>query len=332
MIRVGVIRGGVSTEHDVSLASGAHVLECLRSDTLKDRYTAIDIYIDKHGVWHYNGLPLSRTELPYKVDVIFNALHGEYGEDGRVQKELEECGIPYTGSGVLASSLGYNKAHTKQVCDTLGILTPKHILYPAYQKDFDGPRDAYALQKAREVVQSFPPPYIVKPLTGGSSMGIHVCKTFDDVVRAFRVGVGQNVSILVEELIVGREASIGVIEGFRGQDVYILPSTEIRISKDKPYFDYTSKYTQSAHKICPGVFSLAEKEMLGTIAGRVHAGLGLAQYSQVECIIHPEKGIYVIEVNTLPGLTKESLLTQQLHAVGSSLTEFIDHSISRVRK
>ena len=329
MIRVGVLRGGTSTEHEVSLSTGEHILSHFKSDKLKDSYTPLDIYIDKSGLWHSNGLPTTPEQLVHKVDLMINALHGEYGEDGKVQKILDGFQIPYTGSGAMASAIGFNKALSKEAFARLGIQTPQHILYPAYQIDFDGPREEYAIAKAHEVMRKMPPPYIVKPLTGGSSMGIHVCKTFDELVRAFRVGVGQNVSILVEELIEGKEATVGVIDGFRGQETYVLPPIEIRLPSEKTHFDYEAKYNGASEEICPGNFSMGEKEELVRLASLIHTGLNLDHYSRSDFILHPKKGIYAIEVNTLPGLTEQSLIPKALIAVGSSMPEFLEHLIAR---
>lgn len=327
MIKVGVIRGGISGEYQVSLASGAQVLEHLRSDRMKDKYQAVDIFIDRDGIWHVGGIPTTMDKLIHKVDVIINALHGDYGEDGKVQQELEQWKIPYTGSGPFASAIGYNKFLSKQEFSKLGIKTPRHILYPAYQEDFDGPRQEYATKKAKEVWERLPPPWIVKPLTGGSSMGVHVCKTFQDLANAFQVGVNEKVSVLVEEFIRGKEATVGVIDNFRGQDVYALPPIEIRIPKTATFFDNEVKYNGQSQEICPGNFTDEEKAELERLASLIHTGLDLSHYSRSDFIIHPKRGIYALEVNTLPGLTGESLMPKALNAVGASLPEFIEHII-----
>ncbi len=327
MIKVGVIRGGISGEYEVSLASGAQVLEHLRGDILKDKYKAIDIFIDQDGIWHINGVPVTLDKVASKVDVIVNALHGDYGEDGKVQQLLEELHIPYTGSGPFASAVGYNKFLTKQEFAKMGIKTPKHILFPAYQEDFDGPREQYAKNKAKEVWEKLPPPWIVKPLTGGSSMGVHVCKTFEALVLAFETGMNENVSVLVEEFIKGKEATVGVINNFRGKNVYTLPPIEIRIPKESTFFDNTVKYNGKSQEICPGNFTEEEKVELERLAALIHSGLDLSHYSRSDFIVHPQKGIYALEVNTLPGLTNESLMPKAINAVGSSLPEFIEHII-----
>lgn len=332
MIKVGVIRGGISGEYEVSLASGAQVLEHLRGDILRDKYKAIDIYIDRDGIWHINGIPTTIDKVAPKVDVIINALHGDYGEDGKVQQLLEQWHIPYTGSGPFASAIGYNKFLTKKEFDKLGIKTPKHLLFPAYQDEFDGPRTKYPERKAREVWEKLPPPWIVKPLTGGSSMGVHVCRTFEDLISAFDESIDQKVSVLVEEFIKGKEATVGVINNFRNQKIYTLPPIEIRIPKTSAFFDNEVKYNGKSQEICPGNFSQEEKVELEHLASLIHSGLGLSHYSRSDFIVHPQKGIYALEVNTLPGLTGESLMPKALRAVGSDLPEFIEHIIKLARE
>jgi D-alanine-D-alanine ligase len=342
MIKVGVIRGGISNEHEVSLASGAQILSHLKGEKLNDKYQAVDIYIDRDGLWHIGGIPITIDKLIHKVDVIFNALHGDYGEDGKVQQKLERWKIPYTGSRPLSSAIGYNKLLTKQEFEKLGIKTPRHILFPVYQKDFDSnpsdfspdkdPYQEYAKRKATEVWQKFSPPWIVKPLTGGSSMGIHVCKSFESLVEAIEEGAKQKISVLVEEFIKGKEATVGVIDNFRNQDTYVLPPIEIRIPKTSSFFDKEIKYNGQSQEICPGNFSEEEKRELESLAHAIHRGLDLSHYSRSDFIIHPKRGIFALEVNTLPGMTEESLMPKAIKAVGSELPEFIDHIIRLARE
>jgi D-alanine-D-alanine ligase len=327
MLKIGVVRGGISGEYEVSLASGAEVLAHLRSEKMKDKYKAIDIFIGRDGVWHINGIPTKIDKVAHKVDVIINALHGDYGEDGKIQQELEALKIPYTGSGPLASAIGYNKLLSKQEFAKLGINIPRHILFPVYQEDFDGPIEEYASRKAKEIWERLPPPWIVKPLTGGSSMGVFVCKTFKSLVEAFLVGANERVGVLIEEFIKGKEATVGVVDDFRGQKVYALPPIEIRIPKSSVFFDNEVKYNGKSQEICPGNFTNEEKRELERLASLIHKGLDLSHYSRSDFIIHPKKGIFALEVNTLPGLTGESLMPKALSAVGSSLPEFIEHLI-----
>lgn len=327
MINVGVIRGGISDRRNTSLDNGAAVLSCLRNNPMNEKYKPIDIFIDKDGVWHINGIPMSMEKISQRVDVIINTLQGDYGEDGMVQKILEEWNIPYTGSDSLVSAMSYNKFLTKQEFAKLGIKTPRHILYPAYHEDFDEPRERYSQNKAREVWERLPPPWVVKPLTGGSSMGVHVCKTFQELVEAFEEGISQKVSILVEEFIKGKEVAVCVINNFRNKNIYTLPPIGIKIPEGKTFFDKDLKQCGHLLGACPCNFSFEEKDELERLASLIHGELKLGHYSKSDFIINPKRGIYALEVNSLPEFTEMSLMPKALEAVGSSIPEFIDHII-----
>lgn len=328
MIKVGVIRGGISGEYEVSLQTGSNVLSHLRSDKLNKIYKPIDILIDKEGVWHMDGKPISIGDVFHSVDVVFNALHGDFGEDGKVQQMLDQWKIPYTGSGAFASALGYNKVLAKEQFKKLGINTPNYFVITKYEKE-DGDLEMYAINTAKKIHDKLVPPWIVKPLSGGSSVGMRMCQTYPELITAFIDGININTDVLIEELIEGKEATVGVINNFRNKKVYILPPTEIRIPKSKSFFDFEAKYTGVSQEICPGNFSRQEKEELEKIAEVIHTGLNLDHYSRSDFIIHPKKGVYALEVNTLPGLTNESLVPKMLNAVGSSVTDFIDHILKQ---
>jgi len=163
-------------------------------------------------------------------------------------------------------------------------------------------------------------------------MGVSVCKTFQSLVDVFQKGMDEKVSVLVEEFIKGKEATVGVINNFRNKKVYTLPPIEIRIPSTSIFFDNEVKYNGQSQEICPGNFTEEEKAELERLAALIHTGLDLSHYSRSDFIIHPKKGIYALEVNTLPGLTEESLMPKALNAVGSSLPEFIEHIIKLARE
>lgn len=326
MIKVGVIRGGISGEYEVSLKTGSNVLSHLRGEKLNKTYKAIDILIDKEGTWHINGKPVAIVDVFHSVDVIFNALHGDFGEDGKVQQILDEWNIPYTGSRAFASALAYNKVLAKEQFALFGVKTPSHILVPKYNKE-DGPIKSYSKNVAKQIHSQIAPPWIVKPLSSGSSVGMKVCKTYPELINAFLDGVNKDVDVLAEEMIEGKEATVGVINHFRDKKLYILPSIEIRLHKSKNFFDFEAKYEGMSEEICPGNFTRKEKDELERLASLIHTGLNLDHYSRSDFIIHPKKGIYALEVNTLPGLTDESLIPKMLKAVGADVPVFIDHII-----
>lgn len=319
--RVGVVRGGPSHEYDVSLKTGAAVLEALRHHHA-ERYHARDIFIDKIGNWHIDGMSTSPQDLTHRIDVAFNALHGNFGEDGKVQKIFEIHGIPFTGSDPFTSAVGMNKALTRNMLKAHGVKIPYGI---EIQSD-DIRNDIEAI--VRKLFHSFLMPAIVKPVSSGSSIGVTKVDYYDGLSNALMMAALHSPSVLVEEFVPGVEATCGVVEGFRGANIYALPPVEIR--HDSGFFDFNAKYGGQSKEIVPATFSQHTKRQIESLASHIHQVLGLRHYSRSDFIIHPRRGIYVLEVNTLPGLTNESLLPKSLHAVGSSLPEFVAHVIERV--
>jgi D-alanine-D-alanine ligase len=316
--KVGVLRGGPSSEYEVSLKTGKTVI-----DNLTDKYEVLDIFISKEGIWHYQGIPIQPANIFKKVDVIFNALHGAYGEDGTVQKILEQFSVPYTGSTALASAIAMNKVLSKKIFKNNNLKTP---LYTVISKENNKPTEILKLFK------SFPIPAIVKPVSGGSSVGTTVAKTLAELELAVTEALQYSNQALIEEFIVGREATCGVVDNFREESLYSLLPVEIRKPSDAAFFDYNAKYTGKSEEICPGNFTAEEKKMIQEMSKKAHKNLGLRHYSRSDFIIHPKRGIYILETNTLPGLTPESLLPKSLQAVGCTLPDFLDHLIKLALK
>src|SRR3989344_3940545 len=172
-IRVGLLRGGRGYEYEVSLQTGRSVLENLAPD----KYEGHDILITKDGQWHWSGLPASREKISKQVDVIFNALHGKYGEDGKVQSQLDSLGLPYTGSGTFASAVGMNKIMANKVFRRAGLRVPHGTLL---QRDRSSRSDLDEISAlAKEAFNRVQPYWIVKPAGGGSSIGVYKAKNFD---------------------------------------------------------------------------------------------------------------------------------------------------------
>lgn len=312
-IRVGVIRGGPSNEYEVSLKTGATVLNNLP----KEKYLARDIFIDKKGNWFVYGLPTTPHEALTHIDVAFNALHGHFGEDGKIQHIFEVHGIPFTGSGSFASAIGMNKHMTKEVYKKEKLKTPQSRLIESL---------ADVSKQAHEIFKAYPLPVVVKPLSGGSSVGVTIAKDFLGFEKAVRDAFEHSNSVMVEEFIKGKEATCGVIDNYREQEFYALPPVEIRPHNGN-FFDYSAKYEGKSDEIVPGNFTELEKKEIEKMAIQAHRALGLSHYSRSDFIIHPKRGIFILESNTLPGLTEESLLPKSLKAVGASISHFLDHII-----
>lgn len=325
LIRVGILRGGIGHEYEVSLKTGANVIKNLPPD----KYQPVDILITRNGDWHLNGRPVSPEQAIRSVDVVFNALHGEFGEDGQVQQILEAVKSPYTGSGAVASALGIDKHRSKEIFKKAGFKVPSGVVIKRdYQTDFEA--------IAYDAFQKIPPPWIIKPANSGSSVGLYIAKTYPELVQALEACFAFGDAVIVEEYIRGKEATCGVLEDFRNKDHYSLMPTEIvPANKSGTFganlFDYEAKYGGKAVKICPSRFTKEEKAELERLATEIHKVLGLRHYSRSDFIISP-KGIYVLEVNTLPGMTDECTIPMALKAAGISYDHFLDHIISLAMK
>ncbi|MEK7162237.1 MAG: D-alanine--D-alanine ligase, partial [Patescibacteria group bacterium] len=243
-IRVGVLRGGPSAEYEISLLTGENVLK-----HLPDKYQAHDILLSRDGIWHHlDGFPSSPEKILRKVDLIFNALHGEYGEDGRVQQILEAHSLPYTGSGVIPSALAMNKIASKDIFTKAGLRVPRWLA-GGKGRDLSG--------AANEIRESLFSPWIVKPADRGSSVGVSIAKNIPELIGALREAFLYSNKAVAEEYIKGREATCGVLENFRGEKYYALPVVEI-IPPAERFFDYEVKYDGQTREICPARF---EKEI-----------------------------------------------------------------------
>lgn len=320
MITVAVLRGGPSNEHDVSLKSGANVLSHLQ----REPYRAIDVFIDKKGVWHVRGVPIDPERALSSVDVAFNVIHGHYGEDGTLQRILDRIGIPYTGANALSAGLSMNKVLTKDMLASSGIKMAHHAtlnVSPTLDKDI------------LELFRRFPQPSVIKPNASGSSVGVTIARSFDDFKEGIKKAFAHSTQVLVEEFIQGKEATVGIVEGLRGKKHYDLLPVEIVPPPDADFFDYEFKYNGQTTERVPGNFTRDETGELQRLAALAHEKIGLRHYSRSDFIVSP-RGIYFLEVNSAAGvgLTEQSLLPKALSAVGISMDEFLDHVIQETLK
>jgi len=313
-IKVAVLRGGPGNEHEISLKSGKNVI-----DNLSDKYIPIGVFVAKNKEWYLDGIKITPAKLFQNVDVVFNAMHGEYGEDGKVQQILNHFGVKYTGSQILASALGMNKVLSKEIFVKNGLKTP---IYKVIRKGDN------LIDIDNTIFKTFPMPAIVKPGGSGSSLGVSVVKVLKDILPAIEMALKFSDVVIVEEFIQGKEATCGVVENFRNESIYPLLPIEIIKPKEFEFFGYEAKYSGKTTEICPGNFSDEEKKSLQDMAVKAHKILGLRHYSRSDFIVSPKRGVYILEVNALPGLTKDSLLPKSLEAVGCSLSNFLDHVIT----
>ena len=279
---VAVVMGGTSAEREVSLNSGANVLEALRARG-----------IDAHGV---DGVPALLEGLRAgRYARVFNILHGRGGEDGTLQGALESLGVPYTGSGVLGSALSMDKVRTKQVWLALGLPTPR---YASYRPGDD----------VREAIADLGLPVVVKPSHEGSSVGITRVRSPADLSAAIELAARYDGELVIEQLIEGGEYTVGILDG------EALPS--IRIVPPGEYYDYHAKYvSDDTQYLCPGLEGEAEARMRA-LALRAFEASGASGWGRVDVMRDCQGDNWLLEVNTTPGMTSHSLVPKAARAVG----------------
>lgn len=313
---VGVLRGGPSSEYEISLKSGANVLSALN----QEKHRPVDIFIDRQGRWHVYGIEMAPQKALQGIDVAFNVLHGEYGESGEVQKILESAGTPYTGSDAFSSTIAFNKHATKEIVKKIGVKVARGVLLEREGNDVE--------QMALNLFRTFPHPSMIKPVIGGSSVGMSVADSYHALLDGLQVAFEVSPTVLVEEFIKGKEATVGIIENFRNEPLYALLPIEIIPPPQHNFFSYEAKYSGKTIERVPGNFTSAEKKYLTGAAKKVHEALGALHYSRSDFIV-AKRGIYFLEINSAAavGMTAESLFPKAIEAVGAKIPEFLDHII-----
>ena len=307
------MRGGTSREHDVSLSSGAEVVRALG-----DR--AVDVVIDPEGRWSIGGAAsvdvFSALSALSSVDVVFVALHGPFGEDGTLQALLETAGLSYVGSRPAASALAMDKIRTKLVYAGAGLPTGAAI--PRLRGDAVS---AVVEQVRREL----PGPWFVKPACEGSSFGVTFCRSDEELsVALASVGDGE---ALVEARIEGRELTCGVLESEAGVPE-ALPVTELIPNERHAFFDFDAKYTPGeTNEVTPAEITERQRVQTQALAVRAHRALGCRHLSRTDCMMTPDGELFLLETNTIPGLTPTSLVPQAAAAAGLDFAALIDRLV-----
>ncbi|HME92485.1 MAG TPA: D-alanine--D-alanine ligase [Myxococcaceae bacterium] len=276
--RVGVLLGGLSVEREVSFRTGSAVAQALRG--LGYDVVEIDAQQD-----------LPARLIAEGVDVAFIALHGRYGEDGCVQGLLESMFIPYTGSGVLASAVGMEKAFAKQIFIAEGIPTPKHVLFP-------DPASA----RAGFSSLPFALPVVVKPSREGSSVGVHICKARAQYEHAVGDAAQYAGALMVEQYVKGREVQGAVLDDQSLGAIEIVPAHE--------FYDYEAKYTPGSgtRYLFPAPLPPDQYARVNEVCLAAHRALGCSGATRSDVIVAEDGSVFLLELNTLPGMTATSLL------------------------
>jgi D-alanine-D-alanine ligase len=307
-LKIVVMLGGLSAERAVSLSSGAGVVKALRSLG----HTVVELDPEKPD-W----------VLPPETDAVFLALHGTYGEDGTVQAQLEKLGVPYTGCDSEASRLAFDKVLTKQRCIAAGVPTAKFLVVESAKTPWP---------------MGWQPPLVVKPVRQGSSVGLQFVERVSDWKSSLREAFRHDSQVLVEEKIVGRETTVGILDGKALPVVEVCPKAGV--------YDYRNKYTAgNTEYFCPADFDAATTKRIQDAALGAFRAIGGRDYARVDVMVRevgqasslPARGDkagslnhyepIVLEVNTLPGMTEMSLLPKAAKAAGLSYEKLCQRMI-----
>lgn len=329
--RVAILRGGPSSEYDISMKTGKSIF-----NALKDHYTLTDIVIDKNGSWFIEGIEKTPFDAIKHVDLVFNALHGEYGEDGKVQHILESLQVPFTGPKTLSAALSMNKHIAKDIFKKNNLKTPifRLLTKPLHLLQNEGgeEEEKYINQIAVDLYTTFAMPVVIKPTNKGSSIGVTIARDFTKLKNALMHLFKSEDKILVEEYIEGRQGTVSIIDDFRGEKSYACLPSEICIPNESNILDYDYKYSVDRQDIHPGNFSKEERAILIDMARQAHQALNLRHYSRSDFIIHPKRGVYILETNSLPDISENSLFIKSLEPLGASYKEFLDHIINVAKR
>lgn len=332
MIKLGVIYGGKSTEHDISEMSAKSVIENLN----KEKYEVHEIYINKYGKWfeNKNGQIEEIYNLLWtlkELDVVFPVLHGKYGEDGTIQGMLEMLGIPYVGCGVLASAIGMDKAYTKIIFERAGIPQTKYIYIRKRENGYYMVNDNFEEEelKIEKITSKLKFPMFVKPSNSGSSVGVKKVTTIEELKSAIENAQQYDNKILIEEEIVGKEVECAILE-----DEKINVSTVGEIKSAEEYYSFDAKYNIPESKtIIPAEIANDEAQRIKELAIKAFKAIDGKGLARVDFFIENETNkIYINEINTMPGFTQISMYPKLFENIGIGYTELLDKLIENACK
>ena len=337
-MKIVVLAGGLSPERNVSLSSGCKVCAALRERGHEVAF--VDMYLGtQEAPESLFGAPIPAEltkigrqapdleavkaaqpsggdgqfgpnvlDLCKQADIVFLALHGACGEDGKVQAALELLGVPYTGSGYLGSAIAMDKDLTKRLVAPLGVVTPKWQAVTVTQDNRE------------ELTRTVELPCVVKPLDSGSSIGVSIARTREELAAALTQAIRLGGRTVIEQYIAGREIQMGILEGKALPSIEIIPKTG--------FYDYENKYQPgAAEEITPAPIPESWEAQLARATETVFRALCLSVYSRADFIVTQDGTPWFLEINTLPGMTPTSLLPQEAAAVGIGYGELCERII-----
>lgn len=320
MIKLGVIYGGISTEHDVSEMSAKSVIENLD----REKYEIHEIYINKYGKWFENNEEIYNLVWTLKeLDVVFPVLHGLGGEDGTIQGLLEMLKVPYVGCGVLASSVGMDKVYSKIVFEKAGIPQAPYMYikrideeYVIINENFE--EEQFELEKITEKLKY---PMFVKPSNSGSSVGVKKATNSEELKMAIQYAGQYDTKILVEQGIDAKEVECAILDG---EEVTASTIGEILPAED--FYSFDAKYNMPESKtVIPADITEEQTEEVRKLAVRAFKAIDGKGLARVDFFVEKETNkIYINEINTIPGFTKISMYPKLFETVGVSYSELLD--------
>ncbi len=315
---IAVIMGGPSSEHEISLQSGAKVVEALAFFNLNVR----PIVVTREGAWTVDGRAVGPENALNGVSAALLATHGEWGEDGRLQAVLERFHVPYSGSGVDASAVSFDKTLSRDVFSSHGLVVPRGMNINR--------KNRLSRADRKNIIETVPgDSWVVKPARAGSSVGVTIATSAEQIPDALNTAWKFCDNALVEERVRGIEVTCGVLEQFPSRAPVALPLTQIIPTSAHDFFDYTAKYSGETSEITPAPLDETLSELVKTVALTAHRAVGARHYSRIDMIL--KDGMpYVLELNTLPGLTEQSLLPKQANAWGMPFPKLIEHILELV--
>lgn len=306
--KIGIVRGGYSSEYQLSLQTGSFFFNAFEGKVG-------DIFISKDGTWHWKGEARKPSRILDHFDVVVNGLHGRFGEDGGIQRIVEDHRRRYTGSEGISAALSLSKVRSKILFEEQGIKTPHWTVLRATENNLR--------KRARELFRTFPFPAVIKPDRHGAGFGVSKVDSFAGLLRELTHAFDVSDTVLIEEYIPGRVFSCGIIEGFRNTEKYVLPLVEMKGEKIRPYI-----HMLDTDFVLPSHREKDLKNSIYDVAVRAHTALELSGYSRADIIASPQRGVFLLEVNALPHLGKHSPFSYALQHAGVKPYDFSQHIVS----
>lgn len=332
MIKLGIIYGGVSTEHDISVMSAKSVIENLD----KEKYEIHEIYINKYGKW-YEVIDDEKEEIYNliwtlkKLDVVFPVLHGLGGEDGTIQGMLEMLQVPYVGCKVLASSVGMDKVYAKIIFEKAGIPEAPYVYIKKKENGYIIVNENFEEEefKVESITKKLNYPMFVKPSNSGSSVGVKKATNNEELKMAIENAGQYDNKILIEQGINAREVECAILDGTE-----VRASTVGEIMSAEEFYSFDAKYNIPESKtIIPADISKEQIEQIQKLAIRAFKAIDGSGLARVDFFIEKDTNkIYINEINTMPGFTKISMYPKLFEAVGIKYSELLDKLIANAIK